>query len=61
MFMYLVPIRTLCQKKQGTVKTKQKPVIMGDRTTHRALSPKRAPLQNGIDEQSHLQKVPRKR
>jgi hypothetical protein len=45
-----IPIRTLCQKDQGTVKIKQKPVTMGDRTTHRTLSPERTPLQIGINE-----------
>jgi hypothetical protein len=47
-----IPTRTLCQKNQGTVKTKQKPVTVGDRT----LSPERTPLQNGIDEESHLRR-----
>jgi hypothetical protein len=42
--------RTLCQRKQGDVNTKQDPVTMGDRSTHRILSPGRTPLQNGIDE-----------
>jgi hypothetical protein len=45
-----IPTRTLCQKNQGTVKIKQKPVMMGDRTTHRTLSLERTPLQNGINE-----------
>jgi hypothetical protein len=45
-----IPTRTLCQKNQGIVKSKQKPVMMGDRITHRTLSPERTPLQNGIDE-----------
>jgi hypothetical protein len=45
-----IPTRTLCQKNQGTVNIKQKPVKMGDRTTLRALSPERTPLQNGINE-----------
>jgi hypothetical protein len=48
-----IPTRILCQKNQGAVKIKQKPVTMW-RTTHRTLSPERTPLQNGINEQSHL-------
>jgi hypothetical protein len=40
----------LCQMNQGTVKIKQKPLTMGDRTTYRTLSPERTPLQNGINE-----------
>jgi hypothetical protein len=42
--------RTLCQKNQGTVKTKQKLVTMGDRTTYRTLSPERTPFQHGISQ-----------
>jgi hypothetical protein len=34
-----IPTMTLCQKNQGIVKTKQKPITMGDKTTHRTLSP----------------------
>jgi hypothetical protein len=45
-----IPTRTLCQKNQGTVKIKQKPVTMGDRTIHRTLSPERTPFQNGTNE-----------
>jgi hypothetical protein len=41
--------RTLCQKNQGNVKTKQKPVTIGDRTSYRILSPERTSLQNGTD------------
>jgi hypothetical protein len=48
------PTRTICQKNQGTVKTKQKPVTVGDRT----LSPERTPFQNEINKQSHLRMVP---
>jgi hypothetical protein len=49
-----IPTRTLCQNNQGTVKIEQKPVAMGDRTTHRILSPERTPFQNGINGKSHL-------
>jgi hypothetical protein len=52
-----IPTRTLCQKDQGTVETKQKPVAMGDRTTHG--TPERTSFQNGINGKSHLRKVPR--
>jgi hypothetical protein len=37
--------RALCQKNEGSVKVKQRPVKMGGRTTYRTLSPKRAPFQ----------------
>jgi hypothetical protein len=37
-----------------TAKIKQKPVMVGNGTTCRSLSPERMPLQNGIEEQSHL-------
>jgi hypothetical protein len=40
-----MPAFIICQKNQGTVKSKQKPVTMCDRTTHRTLSPERTPLQ----------------
>jgi hypothetical protein len=40
------PIKTLCLKNEGTVKTKHKTVMVGDRT----LSPKRMPIENGINE-----------
>jgi hypothetical protein len=56
-----IPTRTLCQKNEGTDETKQKPVAMGDRTTDGTLSPERTPFQNGINGQSHLQKVLRER
>jgi hypothetical protein len=51
----------LCQKNEGSVKTKQRPVKMGGRTTYRILSPKRTPFQIGTDWWSHLRKVPRRR
>jgi hypothetical protein len=41
--------RVLCQKNEGSVKAKQRPVKVGGRTTYRTLSPKRAPFQIGID------------
>jgi hypothetical protein len=41
--------RTLCQKNQGTVKSKQMPVTVGDRTAYRTLSSERTPLQSEID------------
>jgi hypothetical protein len=44
-----IPTRTICQKDQGTLKTKQRPVAVGDRTTNGTLSPERTPVQNGID------------
>jgi hypothetical protein len=56
-----IPTWTLCQKNEGTVETKQKPVAMGDWTTYGTLSPERTPFQNGINRQSHLQKVFRER
>jgi hypothetical protein len=40
-------IRALCQIA-GSVKTKQRPVKMGGRSTYRTLSPKVAPFQIGI-------------
>jgi hypothetical protein len=42
-------IRAICQKKEVSVRVKQRPVKMGGRTTYRTLSPKRAPFQIGID------------
>jgi hypothetical protein len=46
-----IPTKILCQKNQGTVRTKQKPgVTVGDRTTYRTLSPERTPFRNGTDE-----------
>jgi hypothetical protein len=44
-----------------SVKTEQKPVTMGVRTTQRTLPPERTPLQNGNNEQSQYRKVPRNR
>jgi hypothetical protein len=41
--------RALCQKNEGSVTTKQRPVKMGGRPTYRTLSPKRAPFQIGVD------------
>jgi hypothetical protein len=46
---FMIICRVLCQKNEGSVKAKQRPVKMGVRTTHRTLSPKRAPFQIGID------------
>jgi hypothetical protein len=53
--------RTLCQKNKETGEFKQKPVMVGGRTTYRTLSLKRTLFQNGTDRQSYLQKVPKKR
>jgi hypothetical protein len=39
----------LCQKNEGSVEVKQRPIKMGDRTIYRTLSPKRTPFQTGID------------
>jgi hypothetical protein len=44
-----ISTRTLCQRSQGTAKTTQKPVTVGDRATYRALSSDRTPPQNVID------------
>jgi hypothetical protein len=41
--------RALCQKNEGSVKTKQKPVKMDGRNIYRTLSPKSATFQIGID------------
>jgi hypothetical protein len=46
----ILTARSLCQKNKKSVKIKQKPVTMGDRTSHRTLSPERTSLQNGINE-----------
>jgi hypothetical protein len=56
-----IPTRSLCQKNQGSVKIKQKPVKVGDRTTHGTLSHERTPFQSGINGKSQLRKVPRER
>jgi hypothetical protein len=42
-------ILTGIQKNQGTIKTKQKAVAVGDRNTHKVLSPERTYLQNVTD------------
>jgi hypothetical protein len=52
---------TLCQQSDGTVKTEQKPAMIGGRAPHRALSPKRPPFQTGTFKQSKVAKVARKR
>jgi hypothetical protein len=39
----------LCQKNEGSVEVKQRPIEMGVRTIYRKLSPKREPFQTGID------------
>jgi hypothetical protein len=41
--------RALCQKNEGSVEIKQRPIKMSGRTLYRTLSPKRAPVQIGID------------
>jgi hypothetical protein len=43
----------ILQNKEN-IKIEQKQATMGDRTTHRALSPKTKPLQVGINKQSHV-------
>jgi hypothetical protein len=45
----LIHTRTLCQKNQGTLKIKQKPVTVGGRTTYRTLSHKRTSFQTEND------------
>jgi hypothetical protein len=42
-------IRALCQKNEGSVEIKHRPIKMGGRTVYRTLSRKRAPFQTGID------------
>jgi hypothetical protein len=42
-------MRALCQKNEGSVQIKQRPIKMGGRTLYRTLSPKRAPFQTRID------------
>jgi hypothetical protein len=44
------PTRPLCQKNQITGKNKHKPVMVGDRTTYRTLTPKWIPFQNVINQ-----------
>jgi hypothetical protein len=41
--------RALCQKNEGFVEVKQRPIKMGGRTIYKTLSPERTPFQNGID------------
>jgi hypothetical protein len=41
--------RAFCQKNEGSVEIKQRPINMGGRTLYRTLSPKRAPFQIGIN------------
>jgi hypothetical protein len=53
--------RALCQKNEGSVEIKQRPIKMGGRTLYRTLSPKRALFQTGIDWWPHLRQVPRRR
>jgi hypothetical protein len=38
-----------CQKNEGSVEIKQRPVKMGGRTTYWTLPPKRTSFQNGVD------------
>lgn len=45
------------KKNRGTVKIKQKPVLVAGRVTYRTLSPRRTPLQNRTDRKSYLQKM----
>jgi hypothetical protein len=42
-------IWVLCQKNEGFVKIKQRPVKMDGRTVYRTLSPKRTPFQTGTN------------
>jgi hypothetical protein len=46
--------RTFCQKNKGPVKAEEGPTKMDSGAIHRTLSSKGTPLQNGIDELSHL-------
>jgi hypothetical protein len=41
--------RALCQKNEGSVEIKQRPIKMEGRTIYRTLSPKRRPFQIAID------------
>jgi hypothetical protein len=54
-------IRTLCQKNEGSVETKQRPAKMGGRITYWTLPPKRTPFQTRIDRWPNLWKVPTRR
>jgi hypothetical protein len=47
-------IWTLCQKNEGSVKIKQRPVKMGGRTTYWTLPPKMTPSRNGVDRRPNL-------
>jgi hypothetical protein len=42
--------RDLHQKNEGSVEAKQRPIKMGGRTIYGTLSPKRTPVETGIDE-----------
>jgi hypothetical protein len=53
--------RALCQKNDGFVKIKQRPIKMGGRTIYRTLSLKGTPFQNEFDRWTHLWKVPTRR
>jgi hypothetical protein len=44
----------LCQQNKGAVKIKQKPAMVGGRSTHRTLSPRRIPFQTGFNKYTHL-------
>jgi hypothetical protein len=41
--------RALCQKNEGSVEIKQRPIKMGGMTIYRTLSHKMTPFQTGID------------
>jgi hypothetical protein len=41
-------IWALCQKNEGSVEIKQRPIRMGGRTTYWTLPPKRTPIQLGL-------------
>jgi hypothetical protein len=41
--------RALCQKNEGSLKIKQRPIKMGGRTLYRTLSPKRTPFQTATN------------
>jgi hypothetical protein len=42
-------IWALCQKNEGSVEIKQRPIKMGVMTAYWTLPPKRTPFQNGVD------------
>jgi hypothetical protein len=54
-------IWALCQKNEGSLKIKQRPVKMDGRTTYWTLPPKRTPFQNGVDRWPNLWTVPGRR